>query len=117
MLKHPTLEDNPTPKRRKKPVVKEDRNQKKITTMFKPKVNPTSQVYSDVKTQYKIENNLSEDRDSTDSARSSSTDVKVAVPVQDCVDIRNIILSPAGRSCPDYGKPKSDFTSREQLSE
>ena len=37
MLKHPTLEDNPTPKRRKKPVVKEDRNQKKLLRCSNPK--------------------------------------------------------------------------------
>ena len=118
ILKHPKPEDNPTTKRRKKTVVMEDKNQKKITTMFKPRVNSTTNVYSDVKTQYKVGSN--EHSTSTAGVSSSSTDVSNtgdAVPVQDCVVVSNIDSNPAGRPCPDYGKQKDDFTSREQLSE
>ena len=85
--------------------------------MFKPKSNTTSSVYDDVKTQYKVGSILDEEKNSTVSVSSSSTDANVAVPVQDSVEIENCDLTKAGKPCPDYGKQNPDFTSREQLSE
>ena len=123
--KHPTPKNKPTTtKRRKKPVAIEDKNQIKITAMFKPKVNTTSQVCNDVKTLHRVrtkaETDNSENKTSTESCNSSSTDVKttaVAEPVRDCVSVSKDALNTAGKPCPDLENELSDFTSREQLSE
>ena len=90
----------------------------KITTIFKPKVNSTSKVCIDVKTQPKLETVRNENKASTDSDCSSSTDVKlseVTVPVQKIYNL--ICLNTAGNPCLDLENQETDFTSSEQLSE
>ena len=113
-----TSTNKPTNRRKKHPVVIEDKTQMKITTMFKPKVNSTSKVCSDVKTQPKLETVRNENEASTNSVCSSSTDVKtseVTVPAQ---KIDNLIcLNTAGNRCLDLENQETDFTSSEQLSE
>ena len=90
----------------------------KITTIFKPKVNSTSKVCIDVKTQPKLKTVRNEKKASTDRDCSSSTNVKtsgVTVPVQ---KIDNLIsLNTAGSPCLDLEKQRKDITSREHLSE
>ena len=113
-----TSTNKPTNRRKNHPVVIEDKTQMKITTMFKPKVNSTSKVCSDVKTQPKLETVRNENEASTNSVCSSSTDVKtseVTVPAQ---KIDNLIcLNTAGNPCLDLENQETDFTSSEQLSE